>query len=243
MDIHKTLQDIGLSENQTIIYLALLELGSATAGEITNKSHVNRTNVYDALERLLEKGLVSYVIQANKKYFEAKDPNSLISFLEFKEKNIRNKKSNLKKILPEIRAKRALNKEPQEATIYKGKRGLQSITEEIIKEAKELLVFGAEGNFKEIFKHYFDQWHLKRKQAKIKLKIIYNKDLKRSFPYSEIRINKNMDKTPATTWIYNDKIVIVVWSKEPLATMIRSKEVVESYKSVFNQMWKESEKK
>lgn len=245
MDIKLVLEEIGLAGNEVKVYLALLELGSALAGEITKKSGVNRTNVYDALDRLIEKGLVSYVIMANRKYFQASSPERIVKFLDEREEDIKRKKELINSIIPELEIKRKLSKEEQEATIYKGKKGLKSIAEDILNTKKVLLVFGAEGKFVEFFTHYAEQWHMRRGKLKIRLKIIYNEKLrakksKAKFPLSHIKFNKNLYETPATTWIYGDKVAIIVWSEQPLVTLIRSKEVAKSYRQFFNVLWNNS---
>jgi sugar-specific transcriptional regulator TrmB len=245
MDVKFILEEAGLAGNEVKVYLALLELGSALAGEITKKSGVNRTNVYDALDKLTEKGLVSYVIQANRKYFEAASPDNLINYLKEKEKDIRKRKELVNSALPELKLKRTLSREPQEATIYKGKKGLKSIAEDILDTKKEMLVFGAEGRFVQLFTHYAAQWHMRRGKLKIPLRIIYNEKIrakksKAKFPITKMRFNTHMYETPATTWIFGDKIVIVVWSDQPIATLIRSKEVANSYRQFFNVLWNNS---
>ena len=105
------LQELGLSITESKVYLALLDLGSGLAGEITKKSQINRTNVYDALERLIEKGLVSYVVSANRKIFEPVNPERLKEILEEKEEN-------LKKILPELQLKFKENKSIRNFHLY-----------------------------------------------------------------------------------------------------------------------------
>jgi sugar-specific transcriptional regulator TrmB len=245
MDIKTILEKAGLAGNEAKVYLALLELGSALAGEITKKSGVNRTNVYDALDKLTEKGLVSYVIQANRKFFEAVSPGRIVKYLEEKEKDIRKRKELVNSALPELELKRKLSREPQEATIYKGKKGLKSIAEDILKTKKELLVFGAEGKFVDLFTHYAQQWHMRRGKLKIPVKIIYNeriraKKSKAKFPILKMRFNSNVYETPATTWIYGNKVAIIVWSDQPIATLIRSKEVANSYRQFFNILLKDS---
>lgn len=245
MDIKSTLEEAGLAGNEVKVYLALLELGSATAGDITKKSGVNRTNVYDALERLIEKGLVSYVIQANTKYFEAANPKRIIKYLDEKNKELERKKKQVQTILPELELKRKLSKEPQEATIYKGKKGLKSVAEDILITKKELLVFGAEGKFVDIFKHYAAQWHMRRDKLNIPLKIIFNEKLRKKkskaeFPMAKLRFNDHIYETPATTWIYGNKVAIVVWSEQPITTLIRSKEVAQSYRQFFKILWNDS---
>ena len=245
MDLKILLEEAGLAGNEAKVYLALLELGSALAGEITKKSGVNRTNVYDALDKLTEKGLATYVIQANRKYFEAVSPERIIKYLEEKEKDIQRKKELINSNLAELELKRKLGKEPQEATIYKGKKGLKSIAEDVLKTKKDLLVFGAEGKFVDIFTHYAQQWHMRRGKLKIPVKIIYNEKIrnkksKSKFPILEMKFNSNIYETPATTWVYGDKVAIIVWSDQPVATLIRSKEVSNSYKQFFNILWNDS---
>lgn len=239
------LEEIGLAGNEIKVYLALLELGSALAGEITKKSGINRTNVYDALDRLTEKGLVSYVIKSNRKYFEAAPPNRIVKYIEEKEDELKLKKELAVSLLPELELKRKLSREPLEATVYKGKEGLKSITEDVLETGKEMLAFGAEGRFVEIFTHYAEQWHMKRGKLKIPLRIIYNekaraKKSKSKFPLTDMRFSSTMNETPATTWIYDDKVVIVVWSEQPIATLIRNKQVANSYKQFFDILWKDS---
>ena len=160
MEIKSILENAGLSGTETKVYLALLDIGSALAGEITKKSGVNRTNVYDALDKLIEKGLASYVVEANRKYFEASNVERLIKYLEEQEDILKEKKRNVNAILSDLEERRKLGKEPQEATIYRGRKGLQSITEDILRTKKEMFVFGAQGNFVNLFPIYSTHWHM-----------------------------------------------------------------------------------
>ncbi len=245
MDIKQVLEYSGLAGNEAKVYIALLDLGTALAGEITKKSGVNRTNVYDALDKLIEKGLVSYVIKANRKYFEATAPDRIIKFLDEKEEELKKKKKLINSIMPEIELKRKLGREPQEATIYKGRKGLKSVTEDVLKTKKELLVFGAEGKFVELFTHYAAQWHKRRKKLGIPVKMIYNEKLRKKklnakFPILKMKFNAMLYETPATTWIYGDKVAVVVWSDQPICTLIRSRDVAKSYKQFFNVLWESS---
>jgi len=245
MNIKTILEEAGLAKNEVKVYLAMLDLGSTLAGEITKKSNVNRTNVYDDLNKLIEKGLVSYVIKANRKYFEAAPPERIIKYLDEKELELKRKKELVSSVLTDLEARRKINKEPQEATIYQGKKGLKSIAEDVLKTKKELFVFGAEGKFVEIFTHYAQQWHMRRKTSKIPMKIIYDEKIrakksKSKFSILQMRFNAKVYDTPATTWIYGSKIAIIVWSDQPIATLIRSKDVADSYKQFFNIFWNSS---
>ena len=72
-------------------------------------------------------------------------------------------------------------------------------------------------------------------------KISGSKKEKSNFPIIQMRFNSHMHNTPATTWIYGDKVAIVVWTKDqPMSTLIRSKEVANSYKQFFEVLWNDS---
>ena len=55
---------LGLAKNEARIYETLLAEGESSVGEIAKKSQVHRRNVYDSLNRLVEKGLVFEIIQS-----------------------------------------------------------------------------------------------------------------------------------------------------------------------------------
>ncbi len=71
------LEEIGFTRNEIKIYLALLKLGASTTGKIIESTGLHRAIVYDTLEKLLKKGIVSFVIQNNRKVFKAYDPERL----------------------------------------------------------------------------------------------------------------------------------------------------------------------
>jgi sugar-specific transcriptional regulator TrmB len=64
----KKLEDFGLTEYQSRVYLALLEFEVATAGQIPSASKVPRTKIYGIMRQLHEKGLVQIVPETPLKY-------------------------------------------------------------------------------------------------------------------------------------------------------------------------------
>ncbi len=245
MDIQTVLESIGLAGNEIKVYLALVDLGSVRAGEITKRAGINRTNVYDALERLMERGLVSFVISGNTKQFEAAKPDRLLNYLTEQEHTLRIKKEHLTSILPILEKRRKLGKEPLEATLYKGRGGLKSVADDVLAAKQPVLVFGAEGSFVRLFTHYAEHWHRQRGKLNIPLKIIFNEKVRKvkskaNFPLCEMRFNKSLYDTPSTTWIFGDKVAFIVWSAQPIVTLVRSKEVAHSYRQFFQVLWNSS---
>lgn len=239
----KLLEDLGLTGNEIKVYLALLELGSSAAGPLIKNVGMHRAAVYDNLRFLIDKGLVSYVIKANRKYFEAQDPDRLLEYIDSKKQELAEKEEKLKKMLPELQLKRQTAKAEQEGNIYKGKKGLKSIYEDILKEKKPWFVFGATGRFKEMFHAYFIHLHKRRTELKIPLNIIFNEKIRKEHREKELKLCKirylpESYVTPSTTYIYGDKIAIILWSIEPMAFLMRSREVADSYNVFFEILWK-----
>lgn len=237
------LEELGLTKNEIKVYLALLELGSSPAGPLIKRVGMHRAAVYDIIDLLINKGLVSFVVKANRKYFEAQDPDRLLEYLESKKQDLISKEEKLKKFLPELQLKRKLSQEEQEGTIYKSKKGLKSIFEDILKEEKPWFVFGATGQFKELFHAYFIHFHERRAESKIPLKIIFNEEVRKQKREEELKLCQikylpNSYISPSTTYVYGDKVAIINWSSDPIAFLIRSKEVAQSYKQFFTILWK-----
>ncbi len=222
------------------MYLALLGLGKSQAGVITKKSNVNRTNVYDALERLIEKGLVSYATENNIKFFEAVNPERFQEILEEKQKK-------LDKTIGELRLRYTKSKKEEDAFVFRVKKGIKSIFEEILSEKKDLFVYGAESRFKEMFPFYQRHWNEERANLKINVKMIYNEKVREikkreHLKLLEMKFLPEIYDFPSTIMIYSDKVITIVWLEEPFGFMIKSEEAVKSNMNFFELLWKISKK-
>ena len=78
------LKEVGLTTNETDVYLTLLKEGSISVNNIAEKAGLHRQAVYDALDRLLEKGFVSFVTRNNKKHFQGIHPQKILEYLQEK---------------------------------------------------------------------------------------------------------------------------------------------------------------
>ncbi len=244
----KILEEVGLTGNEIKVYLALLELGSVTAGEILKKIELHRGAVYDTLDKLIDKGLVSHVIKANRKYFEAANAKNFIDVIEKKEDKIQKEKQELLQLIPQLEDKRKLGKAPQEVTLYKGNKGLKSIFQDWLEDKKEILVIGAYAEDAESMKYHMKYslpaFHNKRVKQKQTMKFIFPKksilrakQLKQ-YKYTPVRILPASFASLTSIQIYGDKVATIMWSSEPIGIVVRSKEVAQSYRDYFNHLWK-----
>lgn len=70
-DMRRALEEIGLTEKEALVYLALLPLGSATAYRISEMCSVKKPTVYVTLEELRKKGLMLKIPHAKRALFSA----------------------------------------------------------------------------------------------------------------------------------------------------------------------------
>ena len=130
--IKKTLEEIGFDEKETQVYLALAKIGETTATKISKETNIERTLVYYIIEKLINKGLVSFKLKNNVKYYSAANPEKILE--ELKEKELK-----LKGILPALQT---LMKQPYEeevkVDIYKGVEGMKAVLNDIFKSKERI---------------------------------------------------------------------------------------------------------
>jgi len=228
------LKRIGFSETESKIYIVLLELGQAQAGEISKKSQVNRTTTYDALERLIEKGFVKYFVTANKKIFKPVSPDKIIEYIKEQEKTAED-------ILPELKKLYKSLKDKEEFNIYQGRKGSRSILFDILKY-KKYVAYGSRGRFLEIMKHDFISFQNRKKEKKIKARVVINKSSRKSesvkIAYTKFKFIPDEYTGPSTTFVYGNYVAVMIWGENPTAMVIKSKGIAESYKNYFEFLWK-----
>ena len=236
------LKKIGLSENEIKIYLALLSNGTNTAYELSQKTGIYRVHIYDKLEQLMEKGLVTHIYKGAKKYFQATDPEKLKHYIQEKKKEIEYQEEEIDKIIPELKKITNRTKEDTKVEVFKGVEGLKYFLKDIIKTGKEVLVSGIDDQkYEEAFPIFMKQYFRDLKKNKIKEKVITAKR-KGIFMYNKISTEyKFLDEkefNPTNTFIYGEKVVIVSWGIPVTAIMIKNKGIAETYRNHFEHLWK-----
>jgi sugar-specific transcriptional regulator TrmB len=242
MENIEALQKFGLSEKESKVYLANLELGETTATDISLKSNLPRTLVYDILERLIDLGLISYSIKSNKKFFLASDPKELIRILKEKENNISVIMPSLEKIYKTKGLKRP------KVEIYEGIEGMKTMMNNILRsEIKEFYGYGSSRSSYEVIPAFMDEWHKERVKKKIIMKVLYNntyqtreklKSLPKTMKYLSFKLMPIELESPTATVIYSDKVVFQNWTKEPFAVVIENIEMAKNQMKYFEQLWK-----
>jgi HTH-type transcriptional regulator, sugar sensing transcriptional regulator len=229
------LQKAGLSPNESKCYLVLLKIGFASANEVSRKSGVHRVSVYDALRGLSEKGLISQITKDNKLVFEAGNPEKILELINQKEVQL----EEAKKIMPSLILDFNMAKEKQEIHSYKGTAGIKNILNEMLRSKTEILDFGAEYKIKEYLPYDYPKWDKERINKKIKMRIVANIKIKPTkIPLTNIKYVPSEFNSSVSTYIFDDKVALIMWVDKPLGILIEHKSVHDSYKNYFEYLWK-----
>src|SRR3989344_8689759 len=114
------LRELGLTEGEIKVYLALTELGESTSGPIVDKAGVSISKVYTILERLVKRGLVSHIVKNNTKYFSAANPDRLLYYLRQKEDLLKQQEKSLKETVDELMKKQGIALTSEIVQVYEG---------------------------------------------------------------------------------------------------------------------------
>ena len=238
------LKNIGLTDSEIKVYLALLELGSSTKGPIVDKSRVASSKIYELLEKLIQKGLVSYVIKERIKYFEAAPPKRILDYVKEKEESLREQERKLQELIPSLELKRSMAGIGSETQVFKGIKGAKTSFDDILNELKkgdEYYVLGI-SKFTPHFERFVVDFHKRRSKQGIKCKIIVNElatDIGKKLELIKLTKVKYLQKelfTPVVFIIYKDKTLISI-SLDEIFVQIRSKNLSDGLRAYANYMW------
>lgn len=231
------MEEVGFTKGEIKVYVTLLELGPATAGRIIEKSRQQNSVVHFCLNKLIKKGIVTYVKKGKARLYNATDPKNIVQYIE-------DKKKKFETLLPELLLKQKMAKEEQTVELFEGKKGLYNLYSELLKNTKkgdEYLSFAVGEEHKEkdvlLFHKNLTQ---KRKERELKIRVIGREKVRKLFfkLYGE-DIMKTINcrftdfNFPQGLIICKNKIAIVTWTKKPTGILVKSKFLAQKYRDFF----------
>jgi sugar-specific transcriptional regulator TrmB len=228
----------GLTRVEEKVYMALLRNGSQQAGAITKVSGIHRRTVYDAISRLIEKGLISYIKSGNTKVYQAAHPERLLELLKERE-------DVLQKDMPQLEALYDSQPGRHETVFYRGKKGLKVLFDDQLKAEGEILMQGATPAAMERLQYYFPQYDRARVEKKLRVRLLFdqrirNKSYVKDIPLAEARILRTAHPQDVVTCIYGDSVAIVTFAEKPFGILIRERAIADQYRNYFEILWKKA---
>lgn len=246
--IKKALRDFGLTNEETEIYLAGLELGASSVQNLAKKAGIKRPTAYNILAELAEKGLFYQILEGKKKLFSAEDPDKLKISLKQKE-------AELTKILPELKSIYNFPAAKPKVRFYEGVAGAIAVYEETLNlttEGGEILSYAGIKNVFELFpKDYAEEYFKKRAAKNITARVIAM-DSEESREWQKnaekemreiILVPENQQLFSGDTEIYGDKVALISYKENFMAIVIESKEIANMQRFIFNLAWEGLERK
>ncbi len=241
------LEKIGLTKGESKVYLALLKKGMISAGPLTKESKISRSKVYEITDRLVEKGLASFISENGIKKFKAIDPKLIPDYLEKQKDLIELQKVDFNKILPTLMMQIKYNEKEQSVEVFEGWKGMKNIFNNLIKDAKKGDKWYAFGMPKTMSKErliFFSKWRKQTDKIGIHQYLIANEEIRNSEElapksrYSNIRYLNQ--ETPTTVDIFKKFTILIIWSEKPILILVKSQQVSESFMKFFDNIWKQA---
>lgn len=244
------LRKIGLTEGEIKVYSALVSLGKAPIFKVMKKSRVSSSKVYLILDKLIQKGFVSFGIENGVKNFEVTNPNSVLDYVNKKKEELNDFNKNFESLIPQITANKG-SFEQESAQVYTGVKGISAAFENLLKEmqkGEEYCFFSISPDemTNENMKLFLANWHAKRISREIRVRGIVHPSIKTEFVKGILHKNyeiKNYNLTmPTGVIIGKNRIIIPLWGEQDICYEIISKRVAEKYKLFFEKIWKIAKK-
>lgn len=248
LSIVSLFNQLEFSEKETEIYVALLEVGSARAHDLAKRTGINRTTVYDILEILMQKGLVSKYKKAVSSYFNVRDPKNLLTYLdrerEEQSKLIKKRKERVVEFMPQLLSLQNIYPTRPKVQFYEGEKGMREAYEDTLTSRGMILAYANVETMHEGLPNFFPEYYKRRAGKKIFIRAIvpHNQaSIDRSKldveEMREIRFlpDNDMAFSPEVN-IYNNKVLIASW-KEKMAIITESKEHADLQRLIYSLVW------
>lgn len=237
-----TLQELGLSPNEAKIYMALLTYGGSGASTISLRAKVHRRNAYDALQRLLQKGLVSEVFGRGETVFEPVEPGKLVELMQ--EKTLR-----LEAALPTLRHLYHEHRATEHAYTYKGIEGVKNYLRQALRSGQDMFVLGGEGEWLDPRLKTYTEWFLSEaRKKKMQISTLFEADILTIPGAPELlstryKIFPKEYDTQSTMHIFGDTVVTYTGTfpgkllDDVTVFVIQSPKLAESYRTWWKLVW------
>ena len=245
--LNDILSQTGLSEAEDTTYSTLLSNGSMSILELSQKSSITRTNLYNILTSLEQKGLVEKDTTKKSIHYIPKPPREIEKLLELKEKHIFMAKNTFGLLIGNLQSQYNLISSKPTITYYEGFEGLKTVYQDILDSRKNILLFRSTHDDKRNDVDTLIQKQITEQVKRgIKARVIGPPEDDARQLYTTLDqlhlvderfvTNFNFD-LPAQILIYHTKVAIITIRDEIVVTLIDNPAIAETFTILFNFIW------
>ena len=246
MNNDETFRELGFSEREIAVYLALVQLGHGSIRDIASKANLNRGSAYETLKTLHLKGIVSYFPRGKRRFFCAERPDKLLELAEEKKIKLEQTIERLSRdIIPDLN-----NLQPTfniaNVHYYEGDDGIEHVLRDILNtvaasEPREYCVYSARPIRRYLYRP-FPTYTKQRIQRNIRVKVIAIGEGGEEAALSERKWIDTLGNRIASSYIaiYPPKCAMfsLVHEDYPTAVVIDAREIALAHQLVFETLWK-----
>jgi sugar-specific transcriptional regulator TrmB len=238
--MEELLQEFGLTRVEAKTYIVLLRLGLVKVGSIIKKSNLQSSTIHNSLLSLIDKGFVTYILKGKIKFYQAIEPKLLLELYKERERKFIS-------VLPELESIKNTDHDVQTAEVYEGIRG-------IISMLNELLAYSKKGDYYYFFaidvsklnveiQDFFEKYDVKRVDKGLIVRGLAREELRALFNKRKFLNVRYLDfPIPSNVILCGNKVALIDWGDKPSGVLIKSKQIIESEKNFFEELWKRARK-
>lgn len=248
MTLEQELARLGLKENEVKVYLASLELGEPTVGQIEKQTGLHKQLIYNAAKALEGKQLLSIYEIRGRKRFAVDNPAAL-------EDRARARLEEAQSLIPRLLELSNKKRGADKIRIYRGKKGVhQYYLQSIRNQPKESSMYILGVNSRRYFEIFeqdgipYRRMEQTRTSRKITWKLLLfgpkesEIQSNKGRPYLEISLIPDAVRAPFDIMIWHDHVGMLFYGDEPYVLDIVGQETVKGFREYFQVLWKQGQR-
>jgi len=241
--LEQELKNVGLSDKESRVYLAGIELGPSPVQAISRKSGVNRATTYVMIESLKDRGLMSSVTKGKKRLFLAESPENILSFLKKEKETIEEKQRGFEVILEDLKKLSTYSDDQPKVSFFEGMNGIENLRTAVIESnAKIVEEFSP---MDEVYKYFppSESDHRRRFRKRCRIKLIYTSSKGAFLPKKEQNVERRFVPSEQFPFqgdiaIYGGKVNIIYYDPRVIGVLIEHKGISNTFHNLFSLAWR-----
>ena len=249
MDIEFELEKLGLTKQESYVYLNALKLGVSKASVIAQKCNMQRGAAYYTLKLLQEKGFISEATKGGVKYYNAVSPERIVELIE---ENHQTKLDTITNIMPVLKGLGDTALARPKIEVFEGLEGYKSVFYKILEKENQTILCYVSADILKFLPNFNLQFRRRRKEKNIHIRTISEPDSllleiskRNKEELRDMRYMKNLfSDTEALYYILDDAVVLIrANEKEQIAVYVQEENLARLHRNIFEMMWGLANKK
>lgn len=231
------MKSLNLTNAQANVYVAALELGQASMQELARKSGVKRTSIYNFIEELKDRHLITEAKKHKRSVYTATHPERLIELEQERLKELNG-------LLPELMAIQNSSPTKPKVTFHEGIEAIKEVYADFVHEGKPIIAWSEFNESRAATGTLFDDQAEKRAKQNIPVRwITTDSPEAREFAKKDTRllretkfVKSELFKTKIV--IYGNKVALLSYrGNPPLAVLVEDRDIADTLRGAWEELW------